>query len=405
MEKVLFEHELFETNTGVGGLDGDSNSTGSAMDAAIANGGDTNPSDGTTPAPTGGTDVIDIARTYKKDGFAKSVVSKTLPAALGYVQPINAPAGYVFGLKNRGATAIAGATFPASPSTPASLVNSDDIVITRKTVETGLRQVEIGTTNELEQDIIALFGDDFDDIYGEYFAVGDTKSKKIAKYFLEYASWRMVSKTNADFTAWLDRAATLKGTVTVTGLTDMQNIVIALGELREALYVQTGKSSTAFCLVTPRIASYLSTLSSVYNGFGDNPSDRRRPNNKNNSYVTTIGDIEIYQYDYAGNVTGGSAGTTAATGQMIMGYMGDGNTASVYYTPYKEYLVQGGSDAFTGQSSVFYRVRDNWTTNPQDTYDITSVTDNSIDTKPPLDSGKSQYLVKVNVTFGASAIV
>ena len=130
------------------------------------------------------------------------------------------------------------------------------------------------------------------------------------------------------------------------------------------------------------------------------------PNNKMNSYVMTMGDIEVYQYDSDGTVTGGSQGTTETSGRIYMGYMGDTpNSASIYYTPYKEYFIKGGDDYNTGQSMIAYRIRDHWSTNPLDTYDK-SIDNVEIEnsTTNPVGTNSSQFVVHADITFGENLI-
>jgi hypothetical protein len=115
----------------------------------------------------------------------------------------------------------------------------------------------------------------------------------------------------------------------------------------------------------------------------------------------TINNCDIYTWDTKKDVTGGDGVTTEADGFIYMGLSGGPNTASVYYTPYNEYIIKGGSDAYTGQSTVFYKVRDAWETNPLDSYNK-SMTDV---TNPRPADNSSQYIVKADIVFNYSLLV
>jgi hypothetical protein len=110
-----------------------------------------------------------------------------------------------------------------------------------------------------------------------------------------------------------------------------------------------------------------------------------------NGFIGQFGDVKVYQY----------RGTRPdAEESIIMGFDGEmgPNTASIYYTPFKEYIIQGGDNYTTGQSTVFYRVRDAWDVNPLDTFDgsQTSPTD--------APTGTAKYLVKANFSISERAI-
>ena len=72
------------------------------------------------------TNTDDIGRTERKLGFANSIASRSLPATLGFMQPISSPSGYVFGFRKKS--------------------GSDDMEITRTFVDTGVREVVIDIT-------------------------------------------------------------------------------------------------------------------------------------------------------------------------------------------------------------------------------------------------------------------
>jgi hypothetical protein len=111
-----------------------------------------------------------------------------------------------------------------------------------------------------------------------------------------------------------------------------------------------------------------------------------------NGFVGQFGDVKVYQY---------RGSRTDTTENIIMGFDGENgpNTASIYYTPYKEYLIQGGDDYTTGHSQVFFRVRDGWDVNPQDTFDKSQTTPDE-DVRGP----SSQYLVKAVFDITEKAI-
>jgi hypothetical protein len=348
-----------------------------------------------------GTETGDIARTDPKVQFGKPTVSTTLPMLLGYTQKLNAPAGFVFGLTRRDKTNIAGVTFPETPENPEDPANPEDLVIIRKYVETQERQVVIGTTNEVEQDIMTLFGDDFNNLSGPDHAAiqqksGPTERDKGAKYFMEYGEGNLGSKINTDFINYLQTAASNKGSVTIDTYNDMHKVLGVIGELREALSKSTGKNGKPWIIVTPRIAAFISsTVGFISHNKGDwYNKNRVDPNTSINPYVGSYGDIDVYTMLPIGGHPGSSTPTTETSGEIIMGYTGGPGISSIYYAPYKKYIIKGGSDAYTGQSSVFYKIRDIWTTNPQDTLDHSN-TGTTIN-EP---NGDSKYLVKADLNF------
>ncbi len=343
------------------------------------------------------TDVGDIAKTDPKSGFSKPTVPSTLPALLGYVQKINAPTGFVFGLTRRDKTAIPGINYPEDPENPASPADPADLVITRKMVETEVREVAVSTTNEVEQDIIALFGGEFsDDISLRGHRTSDKETPEIAKFFMEYGEWNLNSKINSDFTTWLDTVASLKGTAIIDTYNDMHKILGVIGELREALSKQTGKNGKPWILVTPRIAAFLaSTVGFISHNKAEWYNDGRiDPNTEINPYIGSYGDIDVYTSLPLGGNPGSGSPTTETAGSIYMGYKGGPGISSIYYMPYKKYIVRGGSSAYTGQSTIFYRIRDAWTANPADTADHAN-TDTTI--SDPV--GNSKYIVKADITF------
>jgi hypothetical protein len=304
-----------------------------------------------------------------------------------------------------------------NPAVPASSgpAESYDPIIIRKKVDTEVREVVFDLTNEIIADIDANFKDDFpsllDDFIangGEIFGIDHPDESALQRFFLPQMINQATGLVNSDFKTWVDSVATVKGSVDVPTITDMPKIFTAIGELREALYKQTHKSGSVFILCTPRIANYIAGTLGMTSSNGSDALEMGKPrqSNKVNGFVGQFGDIYVYQSDYKNDTTGGDAGTTEVDGQIIMGFDGENgpNTASVFYTPYKEYLVQGGDDFYTGQSNVFFRVRDTWTLNPLDTYDK-SISDPAFDPSDPNLVNKSQYVVKANFTFGETAIV
>jgi len=354
-----------------------------------------------TPINTqGDTNTTDIAQTAPAVVVAQNAISESLPYMMSFVQPLDSSVGYIFGLQQKDKTQIPDAANPA-----------DDVVMLRKLVQTEIREVELDLTNEVIEDIQNLFGPSFPTNYANFIQSGgelwDGPNGPLARFFLTLARQRIVSKINKDFVQWIQDVATLKGSATIATWNNMTEVIGIMAEMREALFKNTGKSARYWLLVTPRIAAFLST----FYGRQHNDSDlynkgRRKPNNFENGYVTTIGDIEVYQYDlYDDAVTGGTPSDSENEGKMFMGYKGGAGTSSVYYMPYNEYIVQGGEDYNTGQSSVFYRVRDTWETNPLDTYDesiVEPALGTSTQTIP--NPNKSQYIVGVDLTFSSKLI-
>lgn len=380
-ENILYENKILESEPGFDG------NTPTTIGISVPTGSE------------GDTNTTDIAQQAPKNTLAQNAISESLPYMIGFVQPLKSSVGYIFGLQQKDKTSIS----PAGPN--------DDIVMLRKFVETQVREVEIDMTNETSQDIEALFGSSFPNNYAKFIESGgevwDGPNGPLARFFLSMARQRIVSKINNDFVTWIEQVATKKGQSTINSWSEMSQLVGVIAEMREALYKNTGKSSTYWLLVSPKIAAFLST----FYGRQHNDADlytkgRRFPNNYENGYVTTIGDIQVFQYDfYDDSVTGGTSSDSEPQGKMFMGYKGGAGTSSIYYMPYNEYIVQGGEDYMTGQSSVFYRVRDTWETNPLDTYDK-SITEPALgtNTQPIPNPNKSQYIVSVDINFTSKLI-
>ena len=369
-EKILFESKIIESE------EFDAISTPSTVTRVGQ------PTMG-TPTPTNtqqSTVTTDIASQAPYVGLAQNAISMSLPYMISFVQPLSTSDGYVFGLQQKDRTVI-----PAQPS-------GDDIVVLRRYVKTDVREVTLDLTNETAEDIQNLFGNNFKENYKEFIQTGgevwNGQNGPLAKFFLSLARQRIVSKINKDFTEWISTVATNKS-VTPTSINawaEMDKLVGVISELREALYKSSKKSGQYWIMVSPRIAAFLST----YYGRQHNSADaftkgRRIPQNTQNGYVTTIGDIEVYQYNFD---------IAEDAGKIYMGYTGNAGTASIYYTPYNEYIVQGGEDYFTGQSNVFYRVRDKWEVNPLDTQNKTLT-----GTVVPEATNNSDFVVSADITF------
>lgn len=374
----------------------------------------------------GGDSNSDISKTVGKVGFAKATLSKTIPAMVSYVQPINGPTGYVFGFRSKGvsgsdtgvannnsidniefqgtngeygegATPPSGGTpippqFPLDDVTTISVLNpissntAEDFMITRKSISTKLREVKVDITNEVEQDVVSLFGDNYASMYYE-FVNQDTENSmsKIASFFFEYATTQMIKKTNSEFMTYLDGVATPLGTATIT-TTD--SLIFALAEMQSRLYGQDRKkvAGRTWVICSPNIASALSVSGETFSGW-DKKQEDRAPRSLENTYVCTLGNMDVY------------SSTDLADGGVVMGIIGNANTSSIYYTPYNEYMIAGAADAYTGISNVFFRVRDDWVTNPLDTFTGTQPIPSAGSTPeyPTLDVNEgvnSDYIVK-----------
>ncbi len=332
------------------------------------------------------TNTTDIARTEPKIGFGGSIASKTLPAMLGYVQPMNSPAGYVFAMK-RGV--VSGSV--------------EDMTITRKSVTTGLREVTLDFTDEVIQDIERLFGPEFGENYRKYlfydgtdvdfknpFEIttqnvnGDyeqTQDGKLADFFINFATWRMSRKTNIEFATWLDDVCTDMGGFTVASGADIVNLKGAVGEMKAKVYSDTQKTGRTWVLSDPKTINYL--LQSSTTCVPDNKqakTGKRIATGIDYNYVFTCGETDYYQ------------DVNIPVGEIFVGIAGGPNESSVYYTPYKEYFIQGGEDFSTGQSNIFFRLRDDWVTNP-------------IDTGGEVGDNDSIFIVKSTVTYTLPNII
>ncbi len=346
------------------------------------------------------TNSTDIAQQAKETSFVKNSISQSLPYMLGFNQPLDGPVGFIFGMKQRQNTSMPG--------------NATDEVITRKFIETQTREIEMDITNEVVEDISRLFGTHFDDNFNKFQMSGgevwDGPNGPLATFFLYIGMQRMTSKINTDFITWLSQISTMKGTAVITQYSEMAKIYGIIGELREALYKNTKKSGRCWILVSPKIAAFLSsTLGSTMNNSADAYNQgKREVTNLENGYVLTMGDIEVYQYNFYGTpeVTGGTQADTEDAGVIYMGYTGGPGVSSIFYSPYKEYIVQGGEDYQSGQSNIFYRVRDEWSTNPLDTYDKSQSSVILPDGTIPdiTKDNKSQFVVGVDITFNEKLI-
>ncbi len=404
-----------------------------------------------------GTGQSDIAQQVPKARLARNVISQSLPYMIGFVQQLKTPSGFVFGFKDRKETQITHPGFPyaeqqppsanttgnapGTPADPANIqyasrtkipadpmttadapdlegntsiptvtpANDEDPLIIRRLVETDVREVIFDLTNETVQDIITLFKNDFPntlktfiqnggELYG--FPESDTDTG-LANFFLSQMMSKATQKINTDFLSWLDPVSKNLGTVDIPTLDEMPKIFTAIGEMRESLSENTNKSGSIFILCTPKIANYIAGTLGMTNSNGSNALEIGKPNQNPhlNGFIGQFGDVKVYQY----------RGTRPDTDEsIIMGFDGDNgpNTASIYYHPYKEYLIQGGDNYNTGHSNVFYRVRDTWTTNPLDVFDGTQtspIQDPGNDL--PSMNGTSKYVVKANFTITETAIV
>jgi len=376
----------------------------------------------------GSSSPVDIATTLPKVGFAKATLSRTLPAMVGYVQELNGPVGYVFGFRPKGISGSTnakdgvhvtnsntpdgiehqgtngevgpGQTSPGdttiSVTNPLSNKTSEDFMITRKKVQTGLREVKIDMTNEVEQDVLVLFGGHFKEMYYEFMSPGKTGVlDKVARFFFEYATTQMVKKTNTAFVNYLKNVGTDVGIA--AGIDNVDKVIFALGEMQGKLYGAPRRkvAGRTWVIAAPEVASILSTSAEIAGGeFGEKAEDRF-PRSAENSFVATIGNMDVYSSSDLG------------AGEVIMGIIGNANTSSIYYCPYNEYMINSGADAYTGISNIFFRARDIWVTNPLDTFDGTQpaaevIGDNGY---PTLDidenaiANNSDYIIKGTLTI------
>lgn len=392
-----------------------------------------------------GTGQTDIAQQAPKTRLARAVLTQSLPYMIGFVQPLTAPVSFVFGFKERQDTQIPGGTMPyaeqqppshepygdpvsyigdpsrtTSPADPQTSADEDglggtipaevptdttpqpeDPVIIRRLVETDVREVVFDLTNEAIQDINALFSSDFPDLLQKFIQEGgelygfpesDTDTG-MSNFFLPQMMNKATQKINTDFIEWVDTTSRPLGTVTIASLNDMPTIFTAIGEMRETLSTNTNKSGSVFILCTPRIANYIAGTLGMTNSNGGEVLERGKPNQNPhlNGFIGQFGDVKVYQY---------RGSRTDTSDSIVMGFDGDNgpNTASVYYHPYKEYLIQGGDNYMTGHSNIFYRVRDTWGVNPLDTFNKSFTSPDG----PPTDT--SDYLVKATFDIQQKAI-
>ena len=213
----------------------------------------------------------------------------------------------------------------------------------------------------------------------------NTDQEKLSKFFFDYGSTQMVKKTNKAFTDYLGTVATQLGGVTIA-VNDIVSakLSIVLGEMQGALIGGRKKVAGRFWIIAD--ASIASIIGSV-SGISNDDIPDRIPSTLENTFVTTVGNVDVY------------ASPDITDGTVYMGVIGNGNISSIYYTPYNEYMVHGGSDPYHGQSNVFFRVRDDWCTNPLDTFTNTQPngTNSSIDEDAV--ANKSDYIVSAVVTI------
>jgi len=395
-----------------------------------------------------GTGPSDITHNTPKVGIARNVITESLPAMIGFVQPMESPEGFIFGYKDRRSTSITHADYPVSEQQPPSDLGNgtpdytmsirtpadpmgaadgaattppigEDPVVVRKLVKTNIIEVVFDLTDEVAQDIDKLFGSDIPNVVDEFMNRGGeihglgTDYHNFKHFFLSHMIAATTKKLNRDFISWLSSKATLKGNATILTPEDMIIIFTIIGELREALTKATGKTGELFVLCSPRIASFISTtLGATMDNGASIYKDRPRQSGTRNGFVLQAGDMSFFEIDYSqmnvpltgfDEVTGGEAGTTELVGEILVGFMGTNgpDAASVYYSPYKEYLVAGGSNYETGQSNFFFRMRTAWNTNPLDTGDKSQTTTDTLEVA----DGTSQFLVKCSVTMPASLIL
>ncbi len=356
----------------------------------------------------GSTSTTDIAQTAPKIGFAHSVASKTLPAVLGYVQPMSSPSGFVFAMK-RGPAVNQTTDMPFlddGTGTPESgTAGSEDLQITRTSVNTSIREVLIDCTNELTQDIQSLFGQDFNKLMQVYLyydgtdidmidpfetnTLDDKESTdlRLSKFFIEYATWRMSRKTNQDFVTWAQGIASDLGTVTITDTANLKDLRLAVAEMKASVYKNTGKTGRTWVLASPENINYLLMTSSTCSP--DNKvmrKGKRIARSEDYNYVFSCGETDYYQ-------------DSNITDDMYVGLSGQAGVSSLFYTPYKEYFVQGGEDYYTGQSNIWFRLRDDWVTNPLDNFGGVN------DLGTPVVGTGSDYIVKAIVDITAVPVL
>lgn len=345
-----------------------------------------------------GTETIDIAKVDFKSGFSKTSLSKTLPAMIGYVQPLNGPTGYVFGLRPKKLsgsnpheiqTITTETETQGNVSTNISIYNAiphnteEDFIISRKLIETKLREVKVDITIEVEQDIVNLFGDNFEELYHTFLdPTTNGKVDKVAKVFFEYATTQMVKKTNKDFTTYLDTIASPLGSVALTPTNIVNELSLILGEMQSKLIFKRGRVAGRFWVVcSTEVAAALSSISNIT----DKLSVSREITPSENSFITTIANMDIY------------VSNDVVAGSVYMGLLGGSSVSSIYYNPYNEYILKSDASAYTGQSNIFFRVRDSWCTNPTDSFNSTQPaagTNTNV-----VESAASDFVVKAVVTI------
>jgi len=327
-----------------------------------------------------GSGQTDISQQAPKSRLARNVLTQSLPYMVGFVQPLTAPVSFVFGFKDRKDTQIGHVDFPASnqftpetgkgdnksyttrnPADPITLAGEqdglggtvpavqadvtpphpEDPVIVRRLVETDVREVVFAFTNEVIQDITALFGPDFPDLLqtfinqgGELYGFPESGSDTgLQSFFLPQMMNKATSKINTDFIEYVDTIATPLGTVTIPTLQDMNVVFTAIGEMRESLSKKTNKSGSVFVIATPRLANYIAGTLGMTNSNGGWYLEKDKPNqNPNmNGFIGQFGDVKVYQY---------RGSRTDTTENIIMGFDGENgpNTSSVYYHPIKNTL-------------------------------------------------------------------
>jgi hypothetical protein len=397
-----------------------------------------------------GTGQTDISQYTAKMPIARPIISQTLPAMIGFHQKLEGPTGFVYGFKYRKDTSVTNVPFPYSNQTPpsdnagqvtgsttrepadpmtdqdqaglggtipavlptATPPSSEDVVITRRLVETDTYEVTFDFTNETIQDVRSFFQGDFPNILsnflttgGEYFGDShiDPIDPQFATFFLPQMKSKAIEEINEEFVNYCTTNSFKLGDATIGTSADLPDLFSIIGEMREALIKRTGKNGPVFILTSPRIgANIVSTLGAAADNGASVYSDRPTANTAQNGFVQKMGDIWVYQHKDLGTGGGTAPGYSEDSGKIIMGFHNDAgpNCASIYHTPYKEYIVEGGADYETGQSKVFYRTRTKWTVNPLDTFDG-SLTDPNLNIEIP---DESQYLCESNVTFAFKLI-
>lgn len=356
----------------------------------------------------GSTYTADIAQTAPMVGYSHSIASKTLPAILGYVQPMNSPSGFVFSMKT-GPAVNQTADMPylndGTGNPESGTAGPEDLQITRTPVVTNIREVKMDCTNELVQDIDKLFGPNFDRLFKNYLYYDGTdidiindfettinpqdtqdtqtydepndSDLKLSKFFIEYATWRMSRKTNIDFITWLNTVATNLGAYDITDFNDIGNIKGVVAELKDNLYSGTGKTGRTWVLGSPKIINYLLMTTTCTPDNTIIRNGKRIPTTKDYNYVFSCGETDYYQ-------------DINITDKVYVGLQGTASVTSVFYTPYKEYFVQGGEDFYTGQSNIWFRLRDDFVLNPLDTGTGT---------------GDSNFVLSADITFSVGTLL